>query len=136
MERTISRQGWIILLGVPALFVSAFVIGTSPKLMGLPLCSVRSFLHLDCPGCGLTRSIAVLTHGEMARSIAFHPLGIVIASWLVFLFLKETAGIAAGRRLATPISQRGRDIMLAGFVAALFAQWLVKLYFLLFTSNF
>jgi len=127
MNNVISRQGWIILLGVPALFILAFILGSSPKLMSVPLCAVRSFLHIDCPGCGLTRSIAFLAHGQIKKSIAFHPLGIVIGMWLVFLFLKEIIGRASRRSLFAPVSQRSRDIILFSFVIALFGQWLAKL---------
>lgn len=136
MERSFSTQGWIAVLGVPALFISAFIIGASPKLMDLPLCAVRSFLHLDCPGCGLTRSIALLTHGQFRHSIDLNPMGVVIAVFFVHVFFKGAAGLVAGRKLKPLLQQKARDLILLVFVFALIAQWLFKLYFLLFTFNF
>jgi uncharacterized membrane protein len=32
--------------------------------------------HALCPGCGLGRSVAWLVRGEVAASLAMHPLGI------------------------------------------------------------
>jgi len=49
--------------------------------MSLPAsCYSRSVLGIDCPACGLTRSIVYLVRGEFAPSLAVHRLG-----WLVFL---------------------------------------------------
>lgn len=50
--------------------------------VGEPVCiSVRLF-HVECWGCGLTRSIQHLIHGEWQESLDYHPLG-----WLVFILL-------------------------------------------------
>lgn len=43
------------------------------------LCSMRRFLGVPCPACGLTRSIVLLMHGDLRGSLAMHRLG-----WLVF----------------------------------------------------
>lgn len=49
---------------------------------GEPVCiSVRLF-DMECWGCGLTRSIQHLMHGEWQESLDYHPLG-----WLIFLLL-------------------------------------------------
>ncbi|VAX36713.1 hypothetical protein MNBD_PLANCTO02-50 [hydrothermal vent metagenome] len=51
----------------------------------LPLpqvCFSRRVFHIDCPGCGLTRSVIYLMHGEFAASYAIHRLG-----WLMFLII-------------------------------------------------
>jgi len=123
INRSISNQGWIVIVGVPALFFCAYLIGSSPALFKLPLCAVKMFAGVDCPGCGLTRSIAFLVHGQIKRSIDFNPMGIVVSVWLVFLFIKTLIPFK------TPLSQKSRDIMLACFVAALIIQWLIKLFF-------
>ncbi len=123
-------------MGVPALFFSAYVLATMPVLTTLPLCAVKLFANVDCPGCGLTRSIAYLTHGELRRSIDFNPMGIVIAFFLVYIFVRTAISLLAGRALKPLLQQKTRDRMLVVFVFALFAQWLFKLYFLLFTFHF
>jgi hypothetical protein len=47
---------------------------------GLPmLCPFRMVTGLPCPGCGMTRSLISLAHGDIAASLYFHPLGPALA---------------------------------------------------------
>ena len=55
--------------------------------MGVPLCSVKSLFSLPCPGCGLTRSVSSMLHGDFLKSWSYHPLGIFfVATALLFVF--------------------------------------------------
>jgi hypothetical protein len=122
-----SRQGWIILFGVPALFFIAYLLFLTPHVLNLPICAVKLFLGIDCPGCGLCHSIVFLIHGKVRHSIDFHPLGIIIAGWLVFLFIRTLVGIFLGKTLRPLLSQRAVDLLLVAFLVGLFGQWLVKI---------
>ena len=46
------------------------------------LCIFKRLSGWDCPGCGMTRSIAMLTKGEFLQSIHLHPFGIPLVLWL------------------------------------------------------
>lgn len=51
-------------------------------LPSLPLpetCLPRQWWGVTCPGCGLTRSIILLAHGDLAGSLARHHLGWLMA---------------------------------------------------------
>jgi hypothetical protein len=50
------------------------------------LCLSRSAFGIECPGCGLTRSIVLLTHGDWRGSLAMHRLGWLVALTLLFQF--------------------------------------------------
>lgn len=119
-----ERMGWGVLLGVPALFIAAFVVSSFHTLQQLPLCAVKSFLKIDCPGCGLTRSFAALVQGHIRASIDFHPLGIVIALWLLYMWGRSLI-ISCGRDCPTLLTQTQRDWMLRIFLAAMLFQWMV-----------
>lgn len=55
--------------------------------MGVPLCSVKRLFSLPCPGCGLTRSVSSMLHGDFLKSWSYHPLGIFfVATALLFVF--------------------------------------------------
>ena len=41
-----------------------------------PPCIWRMLTHVPCPGCGLTRSIRALWHGDIVLSFRYHPLGL------------------------------------------------------------
>ena len=43
------------------------------------LCAMRGWLGIDCPTCGLTRSLIHLAHNDWRASVAIHPLGWLIA---------------------------------------------------------
>ena len=48
------------------------------------VCMTRRCLGLNCPGCGLTRSIVSFLHGRYMASLQFHVLGPVVlfGSWI------------------------------------------------------
>jgi hypothetical protein len=72
--------------------------GSALTLFGLPLptiCWFRLTTGLPCPGCGLTRAIALLMHGRVFASLAMHPFG-VAAVGLALLQIPPRAVRAAG----------------------------------------
>ena len=85
-----------------------------------PLCLVRLLFHLPCPGCGMTRALHALAHGDLANAIVFHPLAPVLAV--------EAAVVWAlwGLRLRSPGSLRTGEGVSA--VMPMPAWWLPLLY--------
>jgi len=76
------------------------VIGIEP--LELPgVCLSRRWFGLDCPGCGMTRSLVSLVHGDFAAAWRYHRLG-----WLVGL----AAVVQAGVRVAALVSLRRQQI--------------------------
>ena len=73
-------------------------------------------LGVDCPGCGLTRSVLALLKGNVLQSIALHPMGVLVLLWL--------AG-AWWRRFE--LSEAGRKIISCGVLAGFLIPWIVKL---------
>ncbi|MDR2474525.1 MAG: DUF2752 domain-containing protein [Bacteroidales bacterium] len=57
--------------------------------MGIPLlpCPTKYFFHIDCPGCGLQRSIIALLEGDLAKSLAVYPAAIPVFTLLLFTVL-------------------------------------------------
>ena len=132
MEAVISKnrfknKSWGILLGVPAIFIAAFIYGYFPVLDGIPLCGVKHFLGIDCPGCGMTRSFGALAHLNFRDSIDFHPLGIFVATYLLYVFFRTLYMQFTGKTLPTLLTQRGRDIICYAFVVFLLLVWAIKL---------
>jgi hypothetical protein len=50
-------------------------------------CPSKYFFHLDCPGCGLQRSIIALLEGDIERSLQLYPAAIPILACLIFTAL-------------------------------------------------
>jgi len=119
--------GWGILLGVPALFVLAWLYPYFRTLEQFPVCAVRHFLGVPCPGCGLTHSLAALMHGNLKASIDAHPLGVVVALWLLYMMCRAAWALFARRWPRELLTQGERDLCLGAFLIALFLQWGVRL---------
>ena len=57
--------------------------------MEIPLlpCPVKHFFHIDCPGCGLQRSILSLLEGDLGESLSLYPATIPIFVLLFYTAL-------------------------------------------------
>ena len=69
----------------PRLFaaIAVLVIGLLPSDgIGINVCPFGTMLGFSCPLCGLTRSMSCLLHLEFLKSFSYHPLGILVLSWL------------------------------------------------------
>ncbi len=48
-----------------------------------PRCPFFVLTHLQCPGCGMTRALAALLHGQFAASWHYNPLAMLILALVV-----------------------------------------------------
>ncbi len=51
------------------------------------LCFTRRFLHLSCPGCGLTRSFGALADFKLKAAFVYHPLGPVFLCEAILIWI-------------------------------------------------
>lgn len=58
------------------------------------LCATKALFHRDCAGCGITRSLISLGHGDWRASLAFHPAGI---AFYIFLWAEVPFRVSALR---------------------------------------
>lgn len=50
-------------------------------------CLFRRLTHLDCATCGMTRALSALAHGDLAVSLAKHPLAAPLAAEAALFWL-------------------------------------------------
>ena len=48
------------------------------------VCPIKAFLHVDCPGCGLTHAVIYLFMGRLNDSVSANPTAIL---WLISIML-------------------------------------------------
>jgi hypothetical protein len=89
----------------------AFVLGS-----GLVPCAFARTTHLPCPGCGSTRSVQAILHGDIGGALRMNPLGAVMALVLGLLAIEAFVVVLRGgdtRRIGTTRSGRflGRAII-------------------------
>lgn len=53
-----------------------------------PPCTLKTHLHLYCPGCGGTRAVAYLLHFHIIESLLCNPLVIFMAACMVYYYFK------------------------------------------------
>jgi hypothetical protein len=66
-------------------------------------CPIRAVSGLPCPSCGLTHSLAALARGDLAGSVAYHPLGPVAAAALLALTVAAVAPSGLRDRLVVVV---------------------------------
>jgi len=64
-------------------------------------CTFRNVTGYPCPGCGMTRSWVLLTHGQFLEAVQMNPFGAFLFGWTVlgiaYLGLRTFAGLPALR---------------------------------------
>jgi hypothetical protein len=109
------------LLSVIALAGSAIM---PPDGIGFSLCVFQRMTGLPCPGCGLTRSVACITHLKPGAAWAYHPFGFVAYALLLVVFASNLLGAARRERLLRWFEGHGEG--------ANFACWAIVLALLAF----
>jgi uncharacterized protein DUF2752 len=80
-----------------ALVAAVWTVSAVPVLLGVSRCPVAQLLHQPCPGCGMTRAIELLLHGELGASLAMHPLAVpTLLVQLVFAALTVLVTLRRG----------------------------------------
>ena len=73
-----------------------------PSGSSFPLCPLRAFTGLYCPGCGMTRGLHQLLHGNVAAALAYNPLIVLIVPIVLYWLLSEIVLVGWKRELPRP----------------------------------
>ena len=91
------------------------------------LCPFRLMTGVDCPGCGLTRALTALLHGDPDGAAAQHPLvflalplAVAAVAWLV-------AEAVSRRPLTTRVPPALRTGASLALLAAFLVVWVARL---------
>lgn len=67
-----------------------------------PPCTFHALTGLYCPGCGATRCLAAIVHGDLAQAAAYNPLLVVAMPPLAVALFAMAFRMWTGRRLPLP----------------------------------
>ena len=67
-----------------------------------PLCPIRTLTGFYCPGCGMTRGLHQLLHGNIAAALAYNPLIVLVIPAALYWLLSETILVCLNRELPRP----------------------------------
>ncbi|MBI5477684.1 MAG: DUF2752 domain-containing protein [Deltaproteobacteria bacterium] len=116
-----------MLLGRFTRVFAAIVVAAAFVLPGdgtgfVPTCYFKAMFALPCPGCGLSRSLASITHLRFGDAVAYHPFGLVVFLLLCAILAvslcpaRIRAGVAGWLDVRAP---RVRRIYMTGVAAFL-----------------
>ena len=120
-----TRSERILLVGFPFVLVVAVLYPFIPFSDKVP-CAVSYMLHLNCPGCGMIRSVVALVRGDFKTSVIFNPMGSVFFIISSVLWLRLIYYLVVSKSRST-ISALCINIVSIAFVAGLFIQWFIYL---------
>jgi len=87
-----------------------------------PSCATRAWFEVDCPACGLTRSLIHLTRGDWAAATRAHRLGPLIAFALLVQIPFRLYGLR--RRDPEPLGRLVPSLFGSVLIIALIGNWL------------
>lgn len=97
-RKRFTKQEWITLgallvLGVTACIVLLLVPPGSPHAKWLPKCMFHQMTGLYCPGCGATRALSAMLHGDVKASLHNNALLFPLLALIVFLIVKPQTSL-------------------------------------------
>jgi Protein of unknown function (DUF2752) len=109
-----------VLLGATAIGVGAMVFFFNPSTHNFyPVCLFHSLTGLNCPGCGMTRALYALLHGNLMLALKDNALFVaslaVVAVWSVRLAVRKM------RHQPTTLKTQPKILWMFLVIAILFA---------------
>ncbi|GAA2350055.1 DUF2752 domain-containing protein [Saccharopolyspora halophila] len=90
---------------------------TSESGTWLPPCPFNALTGLDCPGCGGTRAVWSLLHGDLPAALDYNALAVLLIPFFLWLWGAWVGGRWRGTRFRTWGSWRWTPFVLLGLVA-------------------
>ncbi len=121
MTRLAARAPrWSAPVAMAACFagVATYVLVSDPTDAGardLPSCLVKATTGLDCPGCGGTRALFYLLHGNLPQAVRHHALAVFAAPFLLWMYIAWSVRTVTGR--SVPMPRLGGRVVV-GFLTA------------------
>ena len=111
---------WFLLIGGTAVLIYFKLILPNVEM---PPCVAFSILGLYCPGCGGTRAVEALFHGQIIKSLWYHPLVLYGTVLYGTFMLTHTM---AKMKIPGVRGMKFHNWYIYGAVILLFANWIIK----------
>lgn len=116
---------WVFLLSPPETISGRVSIGN----FRLPdVCIFQNLTGLPCPGCGLTRSMTAVLHGDLSSSWTYHRLGLITLAYIILQLLTNVLFLTISNwreKLQTAGKYLNRGILFLGVL--FFVNWAINL---------
>lgn len=126
VDELINRRLGVAMLWLTVAIAAVFLFVLEPgKSVLLPGCPFRVLTGFTCPGCGTTRGLHQLLHGNLASAFELNPLLILSLPFLLYALLDYTNTVLSGK----PVR---RNTLPARYIWTIFA---VVLFFWVFRNT-
>jgi len=123
-DKIIIRTAGIILIFAFLLAARVY----NPFESRLITCHFKELTGYECPTCGLSRSIYSLISLNIADSISYNPLGIVLILWLFALLTKFAAELISKQEIIIPVTKSSWKLIIIFLLLLVFSTWILRLY--------
>jgi hypothetical protein len=118
--------------GVVSLVVLIATIFLPTDGIGFDICAFHRMTDLACPGCGMTRGLTSITHGDFGRAWRFHPFAFAFYPLLALAALSALVPALRGPRAPSErveeiLNRSGAALLIAftifGITRLVFGDW-------------
>lgn len=91
------RRSTVIIIWLLLLAGAAYLFVFEPGKTGFfPACPFRLLTGFTCPGCGTTRALHQILHGDFAAAFVLNPVLVLAIPFLVFALLRYSVIVMRG----------------------------------------
>lgn len=95
-----NRRIGVVMVWLAIATASVFLFVLEPgKSALLPICPFRALTGFTCPGCGSTRGMHQLLHGNIGAAFEFNPLLLVALPFLLYALVRYSYRVMSGQPL-------------------------------------
>ena len=121
----------IIIRTAGLILILAFLVAArfyNPLESRLITCHFKELTGYECPTCGLSRSIHSLISLNIADSLGYNPLGIVLILGLFALLIKFSAELISKKEIIIHVTKSSWKLIIIFLLLLVFSTWILRLY--------
>ena len=100
LERITNRRLTAALIWLTLIAGAVYIFVFEPGRSGFfPVCPFRALTGFTCPGCGTTRGLHKLFHGDIIGAFQLNPLMLLLLPILLFVLVRYTSAAMRGRSI-------------------------------------
>jgi hypothetical protein len=97
-DEVVNRRLTVAFLWLTLAAGAAYLFFFEPGKSGFfPVCPFRALTGFTCPGCGSTRGLHHLLHGELLGAFQLNPLIVLVLPFLLFALVRYTYAVLRGK---------------------------------------
>jgi hypothetical protein len=87
----------LLRLAAAVTVLAAFAAIPTRVLANLPvMCVWRTLLHLECPGCGMTRALSSAMHGHLYEAVAYNRGVVLVLAAAFIVIIRDSHALCVG----------------------------------------